>query len=108
MPISEASGPFLGHIVSSTGVAPDPSKIAKVKDWPTPTLALETQQFLGLANYYRHFIKDFATIAKLLHQATEKSRNFTWTRQCEEAFSKLKEFLTSAVTMSGRWEGTHD
>ena len=100
MPISEVSGPFLGHIVSSTGVAPDPSKTAKVKDWPTPTSALETQRFLGLANYYRRFIKDFATIARPLHQATEKSRNFTWTRQCEEAFSKLKEFLTSAPILA--------
>ena len=68
---------FLGHIISSDGVAPDPSKTAKVKGWPTPSSALETQRFLGLANYYRHFIQDFATIARPLHQATEKCRKFT-------------------------------
>ena len=71
---------FLGHIVSSDG-APDPSKIAKVKGWPTPSSALETHRFLELANYYRHFIKDFATIARPLHQATEKCRKFTWTQR---------------------------
>ena len=54
----------------------------------------------GLANYYRRFIKDFATIARSLHQATEKSRKFTWTQQCEEAFTKLKEFLTSAPILA--------
>ena len=91
---------FLGHIVSAKGVAPDPSKTAKVKEWPTPTSAQETQRFLGLANYYRRFIKDFATIAKPLHQATEKHRSFTWTDQCTEAFSKLKQFLTSAPILA--------
>ena len=41
---------FLGHIVSSEGVSPDPSKMSKVKEWPTPNLVLEVWQFLGLAN----------------------------------------------------------
>ena len=44
---------FFGHIVSSTGITPDPSKTLKVKEWPRPTSVQETQQFLGLANYYR-------------------------------------------------------
>ena len=63
---------FLGHIVSSEGVSPDPSKTDRAKGWPTPKSVQEVQQFLGLANYYRRFIKNFATIAKSLHQATEK------------------------------------
>ena len=61
---------------------------------------VEKQWFLGLENYYRRFIKNFATVARPLHQATEKSHNFTWTCQCEEAFSKLKEFLTSAPILA--------
>ena len=59
---------FLGHIVSAEGVSPDPSKTVKLKQWPTPNTAQETQQFLGLTNYYRRFIKNFATITKPLHQ----------------------------------------
>ena len=53
------------------------------------------QQFLGLANYYRRFIKDFATITKPLHQAMEKKYCFKWTEQCTQAFNQLKDCLTS-------------
>ena len=45
------------------GVSPDPSKTVVVAEWPNPTNKKEVQQFLGLANYYRHFIKNFASIA---------------------------------------------
>ena len=62
---------FLGHIVSTHKITPDPHKISKVKEWPTPTTVKEIQQFLGLANYYWRFIQDFATIAKPLHRLTE-------------------------------------
>ena len=68
---------FLGHVISSTGISPDPSKTSKVKEWPTPTSVQETQRFLGLANYYRQFVKDFATIAKPLHQLTEKRHHLS-------------------------------
>ena len=61
---------FLGHIVSDTGVATDPVKVAAITNWPTPRNRKEVQQFLGLGNYYRRFIKDFATIAKPLHRLT--------------------------------------
>ena len=63
---------FMGHIISSTGISPDPSKTSKVKEWPRSTSVQEAQQFLGLANYYRRFVKDFAAIAKPLHQLKQK------------------------------------
>ena len=66
---------FLGHIVSAEGVSPDPSKTSRVKEWPTPNSVLEVQQFLGLANCYRRFIMNFATIAKPLHQATKRTNS---------------------------------
>ena len=58
---------YLGHIVSREGVATDPAKTEKVAAWPCPTSVTEVQQFLGLASYYRRFIRNFAEIAKPLH-----------------------------------------
>ena len=55
---------FLGHIVSAGGVSPDPSKTSRINEWLTAKSVLEVQQFPDLVNYYRHFIKDFATITK--------------------------------------------
>ena len=91
---------FLGHVVSSTGVSPDPSKTSKIKEWPTPKCVQEVQQFLGLANYYRRFIKNFATIAKPLHQTTERRKPFKWTAECEQAFNQLKNCLTTSPILA--------
>jgi len=91
---------FLGHIVSSTGIAPDPSKTAKVKEWPKPVLVQEVQQFLGRANYHRCFVKNFTAVARPLHQLTEKKAPFKWTEQYEDAFAMLKIHLTSAPTLA--------
>ena len=81
-------------------LTPYPSKTLKVKEWPRPTSVQETQQFLILANYYRRFVKDFASITKPLHQLTEKKTPFEWTEQCKNAFSSLKLFLTSAPNLA--------
>ena len=55
---------YLGHIISREGVATDPAKVAKVVTWPVPTSKRKVQQFLGFANYYRRFIRDFARVAR--------------------------------------------
>ena len=91
---------FLGHIVSAAGITTDPSKTDKVTSWPTPTTKREVQQFLGLANYYRRFIKHFASIAKPLHRLTEKTASFKWTTECQTAFETLKHTLTSAPILA--------
>ena len=51
---------------------------------------------MGLANYYRRFIQDFATLARPLHRLREKGASFRWTPDCEHAFYELKRRLTSA------------
>ena len=91
---------FLGHVVSADGLLPDPNKTSKVKDWPTPGTVQEVQQFLGLANYYRRFIHNFAVIAKPLHHLTEKHTKFQWNHDCQNAFTALKTCLTSAPILA--------
>ena len=87
------------------GIRCDPSKISAVKDWETPTSVAEVRSFLGLASYYRKFVKEFATIASPLHDLLRKNSKFVWTDTCQEAFSTLKERLTQPLyllTLKGR------
>ena len=57
---------YLGHIVSGQSITPDPAKTAKVTSWPIPKCVTELQAFLGLANYYCHFVKGFADCIVML------------------------------------------
>lgn len=74
----------------------------KVISWPLSTTQFGVQQFLGLANYYRHFIENFTTctIAKPLHTLTEKTASFLWTAECQLALDNLKHLLTSAPVLA--------
>jgi hypothetical protein len=56
--------PFLGHVLSESGISVDPSKVQEVMDWKAPTTVHEVRSFLGLAGYYRCFIPDFLKIGK--------------------------------------------
>lgn len=87
---------YLGHIISGEGVKTDPVKTQTVQDWPTPQNVQEVRSFLGLCTYYRRFVKDFATVAKPLHELTQKNRRFCWNERCDEAFLTLKKALTTA------------
>ena len=70
MPLLERKVRFLGHIVSKQGLAVDPAKVVAVQDWKTPRNATEVRSFLGLAGFYRKFIRDFAKISALLTKLT--------------------------------------
>jgi hypothetical protein len=91
---------YLGHIISHEGVATDPNKTAKVSSWPVPASKREVQQFVGFANYYRRFIKNFAQLARPLHRLTEQGVPFKWTDHCQEAFDQLRTRLCSAPVLA--------
>ena len=86
---------YLGLIISAEGVKMDPKKVEGVLDWPQPTKVKELQAFLGFANFYRRFIKDFAKIASPLHALTKKDVEWIWTDDCETAFNSLKRSFTT-------------
>ena len=86
--------------MSPKGITTDPSKTDQVSLWPIPTCKRDVQQFLGLANYYCHFIQHFATVAKPLHHLTEKTASFKWTAECQTAFDDLKQRLTIAPVLA--------
>ena len=87
-------------MISKEGVATDPTKTEKVKQWPTLSTADEVQQFLGLASYYRRFTQHFSEIVKPLHHLTELNAKFLWTAECELACQELKCRLITTPILS--------
>ena len=90
---------FLGHVVSDTGIAVDPSKVKSVVEWPVPTCKRDVLAFKGLAGFYRRFVKDFSKIAAPLSSLTGNVP-FIWTPKEQEAFDTLKHALTSAPILA--------
>ncbi|GBG84966.1 hypothetical protein CBR_g39429 [Chara braunii] len=84
---------FLGHVLTDQGFRPEPQKVAAVRDAPVPTTITQVRAFLGLASYYRRFIKGFAAIAGTLTNLLKKDQPLIWTPECDQAFSKLKATL---------------
>ena len=85
---------FLGHVISSEGIAPNEEKIKAVSQWKAPKTLDELKQFLGFASYYRRYVKDFSTRSEPLNRLTRKKVTYHWDAKCNEAF----EFLKSALT----------
>jgi hypothetical protein len=74
----------------------DPSKIRDVLSWNTVASVANIQSFLGLAGYYRRFIKGFLKITKSMIELLRKDKKFMWTSACEASFQELKKRLTTA------------
>ena len=87
---------YLGHRVTEEGLLPDPALLAAIRDIPPPKTATEVRSFLGLAGYYRRYVKGFAAIAAPLHALTRKDALFHWSEDCQAAFDQLKVRLTTS------------
>nr|GEW11449.1 putative reverse transcriptase domain-containing protein [Tanacetum cinerariifolium] len=91
---------FLGHVINSRGIHVDLAKIESIKDWASPKTPTEIRQFLGLAGYYRRFIKGFLKIAKSMTKHTQKGIKFDWGEKGENAFQLIKQKLFSAPILA--------
>ena len=91
---------YLGHIVSETGVAVDPVKIAAIQQWMVPESVTEVRSFLGTASYYRRFVRDFASIAAPLHRLTDHGARWCWTEDHQVAFDALKTALATTPLLN--------
>jgi hypothetical protein len=89
---------YLGHIISEAGVAMDAQKMQAVLDWPLLRTVRAVRGFLGLAGYYRRFIKDYGAIATPLTTLLCKD-NFRWSPEVEKAFRTLQRALTTAPVL---------
>ena len=86
---------FLGHIVSADGVRPDPKKVSIVTDWPVPDNAHDLRRFLGMANYFRKFIRGYTSMVHPLTALLGKDVLFRWSPECQHTYSELKRALAS-------------
>ena len=92
---------FLGHSVTAQGVNPMPDKIQAIRDWPTPHCLRDVRAFVGLASYYRRFVRNFASIAEPLTRLTKKNNiPFRWTDDADHAFRQLKDALLNSTTLA--------
>ena len=92
---------FLGVIIGENGVRMEKEKVQGVVEWPVPKSIKNVQKFLGLANYYRQFVKDFAKIAKPLHEMTRKETKWSWGEKQQRVFEELKErFMMEPVLVT--------
>ena len=69
---------FLGVIIGEDRVRIEKKKVQRVIEWPVPKSVKDMQKFLGLANYYRQFVKDFVNIARLLYEMIRKEIKWSW------------------------------
>jgi len=91
---------FLEVVIGPKGVEMQKEKIEGVLNWPAPRNVKEVQKFLGLANYYRRFIKDFTRIAVPLHVLVRKEQRWKWEKEQEEAFERLKMVFTTESVLA--------
>ncbi|KAK3563471.1 hypothetical protein QTP86_030077 [Hemibagrus guttatus] len=88
---------FLGYVISQRGMEMDAVKVRSVTEWPAPTTIRELQRFLGFANFYRRFIRNYSTVAGPLTSLLRgKPKRLSWTDQARAAFQQLKDCFTSA------------
>ena len=86
--------------MSAEGIAVDPKKTAVVKEWPKPADISQLRSFLGLSNYFRKFIYNYAGICAPLYKLVQPNKPFVWTAECDKAFQKLKDALTSPPVLT--------
>ncbi|XP_033127436.1 uncharacterized mitochondrial protein AtMg00860-like [Anneissia japonica] len=91
---------FLGRIVGDDTLSVPDTDVQTVQEWPTPKNVKELQQFLGLTNYHREFISNFADIAAPLYRLTCKDSDFDWGEQQQRAFQLLKAALTQPPVLA--------
>ena len=91
---------YLGYIISKEGLHVDPDKTETIRKYPMPTNAKEVKMFLGLASFYRKFIKNFSEKVAPLNKLTHKDVDFVISEEVERSFKNLKEDLISTPVLA--------
>jgi len=93
---------FLGYMIGRGGIRILSAKVDAVLNWKTPGSITEVQSFLGFANFYHWFIRDYSRVARPLTELTKKKvgKNWAWNEEAESAFKELKTRFTTAPILA--------
>ncbi|KAL3678283.1 hypothetical protein R1sor_021239 [Riccia sorocarpa] len=99
------SGILLGHIICKEGILMDPAKIEKILKQPAPTNRKELQRVMGMTNFYRRYILNYAVITAPVNSLDRDDVPYEWDKRCDEAFNLLKEKMTQGpILRPPRWD----
>ena len=87
---------YMGCVISASGISPTEEKIEAIKQVSCPENSTQLRAFLGMINYHGKFIRNLSTILQPLNQLLQKNQEFKWSSQCEQAFNKVKDSLSSS------------
>ncbi|XP_069469956.1 uncharacterized protein [Ambystoma mexicanum] len=85
---------YLGYKFGSTGISPDPQKVADIQAASPPLTPTEVRSFLGMATYCGRFIRNLATLSEPLRNLTKANTKWDWGQKCQQAFESIKESLS--------------
>ncbi|KAL0445910.1 UNVERIFIED_CONTAM: Retrovirus-related Pol polyprotein from transposon [Sesamum latifolium] len=91
---------FLGHIVERGRIRMDPKKVQAIEEWRPPSDMHDLRSFLGLANYYRRFVKSYSEIARPMTNLLKKMETWNWTPQCQESLDRLKRAMVTDLVLA--------
>ncbi|XP_015946584.1 uncharacterized protein LOC107471601 [Arachis duranensis] len=91
---------FLGHIIKDGTLCMDQGKVKAIKEWEPPNKVSELRSFLGLANYYRRFIKGYSAKAAPLTDLLKKNHSWEWSKECQKAFDELKAAIIEGSVLA--------
>ena len=86
---------FLGHTIRPNEILMEQTKLDAVKEWPVPKTLKDVQSFVGFANYYRRFVRDFGSIAAPLTGLTKGKGEFKWEEEQQQAFETIRDKILS-------------
>jgi len=91
---------FLGVNIGPNNIEMEKEKVDRVLSWPQPKNVKDVRKFLGLVNYYRRFIKDFARVTRLINMLTRKDEKWVWEDSQQKAFDGLKRIFTTKPVLA--------
>ncbi|EED23163.1 gag/polymerase/env polyprotein, putative [Talaromyces stipitatus ATCC 10500] len=91
---------FLGHRITQEGIQTEKEKVQAIRDWPQPRNLKELQSFIGLINYYRRYIENYAKIMTPMFKLLKKEIPYEWNEEQQKAFEEAKKRLTTALILA--------